>query len=108
MDTRIRVIVKRPEDAFGVPKKIVPSLERLQSIVGGHIEQVSLGDGVVMICNEEGKLKGMEPSFQIADGLGITDVIVGPVIIAGVDGEDLGDIPITYHEWMRMLWKWGN
>lgn len=108
MGEAIKVIVKQPNDKYGKPTKIVPSLENLQKTVGGYIEQVNLGDGLVMICNEEGKLRGMEPSFQIADGLGVTDVIVGPVIIAGVDGEDLGDIPITYHEWMRMLWKWGN
>lgn len=109
MGEAIKVIVKQPNDKYGKPTKIVPSLENLQSVVGGYIEHVNLGDGLALICNEEGKLKGMEPNFVITSGLGyLIDEIVGPVIIAGVKGEELADIPISYAEWKRYLWKWGN
>ena len=106
MGEAIKVIVKQPNDKYGKPTKMVPTLESLQKTVGGYIEHVNLGDGLVMICNEEGKLKGIEPNFVITSGLGyLIDEIVGPVIIAGVKGEELADIPISFDEWKRYLWK---
>lgn len=108
MGSSIRVIVKRPEDKVGKPTHIVPTLERLQEIVEGYIEHVNI-DGVSIICNAEGKLMGQEPNFRIMDGLGnLLDIVVGPVIVAGVDGEELADVPINLHEWKQYLWKWGN
>ena len=109
MQKAIKLIVKQPEDKYGKPMKMVPSLENLQSVVGGYIEHVNLGDGLAMICNEEGKLKGLEPNFRITNGFGtVVDEIVGTVIIAGIKGEKLTDIPISYAEWKRVLWSWGN
>lgn len=109
MGNSIKVILKNPGQKYGTPTHIVPSLKNLQKAVGGYIEQVNLGDGLVMICNEKGKLKGMEPNFVITSGLGyLIDEIVGPVIIAGVKGDELADIPINLHEWKQYLWKWGN
>lgn len=109
MGSSIRVIVKRPEDKVGKPMHIVPTLERLQEIVGGYIQHVPIGDGLALICNEEGKLREMKPNFVIMDGMGqLIDYIVGPVIITGVKGEELADVPINLHEWKQYLWKWGN
>ncbi len=39
------------------------TLEELQAIVGGYIEIVQLGDGVVMVVDEEGRLKGYEQNL---------------------------------------------
>lgn len=105
----IRVIIKKPGDKVGTPTHIVPTLERLQEIVGGYIEYVTLAKGLVIICNEEGKILGLDPNFRIMDGFGnLLDNVVGPVIVAGVDGEELADVPINLHEWKQYLWKWGN
>ena len=109
MGNSIRVIIKRPEDKVGKPMHIRPNLKRLQQIVGGYIEHVPLGNGVALICNEEGKIKGLEHNFNITDGFGnLLDTVVGTVIVAGVDGEELADVPINLHEWKQYLWKWGN
>ena len=108
MGSSIRVIVKRPEDKVGKPMHIVPTLERLQGIVEGYIEHVNI-DGVAIICNADEKLIGQEPNFRIMDGLGnLIDTVVGPVIVAGVDGEELADVPLTLREWQEYLWRWGN
>ena len=108
MGSSIRVIVKRPEDKVGKPMHIVPMLERLQGIVEGYIEHVNI-DGVAIICNADEKLIGQEPNFRIMDGLGnLIDTVVGPVIVAGVDGEELADVPLTLREWQEYLWRWGN
>ena len=104
----IRVIIKKPADKVGTPTHIVPTLERLQEIVEGYIEHVNI-DGVSIICNADGKLIGLEPNFNIVDGFGnLLDTVVGTVIITGVKGEELADVPLTLREWQEYLWRWGN
>lgn len=58
-------------------------LKSLQRAVEGHMETVYMGDNTVLICNEEGKVKGMDCNRRVGD-----DVIVGPFFIVGEDGED--------------------
>lgn len=68
-------------------------LETLKSIVGGYIEVVKMDDDILLICNEEGKLKGLPPNFSTG-----YDVIVGTAIFVSFDGVDdftsLSDIQI--------------
>lgn len=60
------------------------SLESMQKIVGGYIEPVLLGgDGLILVCNEEGKLRGMPKNIDIGG-----DVVCGDCFICGTDGED--------------------
>lgn len=42
------------------------SLNDLQNAVGGYIELASMGDGCHILCNEEGKLRGLEPTESMA------------------------------------------
>lgn len=74
-------------------EEIENELKTLQSIVGGYIEVVSMGEGIALVLNEEGKLDGLPTNF----GLG-RDVIVGNVLFVacGNDGEftDLTDLQI--------------
>lgn len=86
--TRIRVIVKQPGQPITL-RWIEDELERYQAVVGEYIETVPLDGvpGIVLICNEEGKLRGLEPN--VING---ADVIVGPVIAARVSGEDFGSL----------------
>ena len=78
-------------------------LESLQSAVGGYIEGISIGSAAMMYCNEEGKCNSL-PVNWVASRLfekvhGMSDVIVGDVVIVGCfspdgeyDGEDY-DVP---------------
>lgn len=101
---RIKAIVKRPDERFGHVCNISASLENLQKTVGGYIEAVPLTDGIVMICNEEGKLKGLEPNFHLP-----YDTMVGTVIICGTDGDEFSDIPEGFFTtWKKLLRGWGN
>lgn len=60
-------------------------LKSMQEVVGGYIEEVILDDGTVLICNEEGKLRGLKPNRRVGN-----DIIAGTFFIAGDDGsEDL-------------------
>ncbi len=83
-ENKIRVVKiepnKRPEDTF-----IPSSLEGLHEAVGGLIEIVPLCDDCHILCNEEGKIIGLEPNRFFGE-----DVIVGNMCIIKIDEE--GDI----------------
>jgi Domain of unknown function (DUF3846) len=55
------------------------SLKQLQTMVGGYIESVSLGDDLVMIVNEDGKAKNL-PINNIASEM-VQHGIVGDVVL---------------------------
>lgn len=78
--------------------EIENSLEAKQAAVGGLIEIVSPPnhpDDAVLICNEEGKLIGLEPNRKICIENGTPyDIICGPFLIcrAPADSEDFEDL----------------
>ena len=92
----IRALYKRPGKNL-VEVEIPNELEWLQGAVEGYIEAVPFADDIVMLVNEEGKLKGMEPNFTW-----MNDTIVGPVIFLGVDGEEFTDCPVSV-SYMKQL-----
>ena len=103
--SKIKAIIKRPDEEFGHIVNISCTLENLQKIVGGKIETLYLGRGTILIANEEGKLLGLEPNFRIGCG-NFADVIVGTAIVVGQNGDDFGDIPITFQTWKNLLTAW--
>lgn len=90
MRTIIKEVGKAPEI-----KNIENTLDALKSLVGGYIEVVGLDDNVLLICNEEGKMKGLPPNFSTG-----YDVIVGTAVFVSFDGKedftDLNDWQIEY------------
>ena len=73
-----------------VVTRIQNTLEAKQAFVGGGLIQAvyPYDDPVAIVCNEEGKLKGMEPCRALFDEEGnIYDIIVGPFLICGLDDE---------------------
>ena len=79
---KIKVIIVKPNEEPRV-EEIGHELEDLQNFVGGLIQYVELEDNVVLICNEEGKLRGLTPNRKVGN-----DVIVGDFIIVGIEDED--------------------
>ena len=57
-------------------------LKPAQDVVGGYIEHVYNGDGTINVCNEEGKLNGLEGNRRIAG-----DVLVGTFFVVGDSGD---------------------
>lgn len=88
----MKVIIKEVEKNPRI-EVIENDLETLKSIVGGYIEVVRLEDDILLICNEEGKLKDLPPNFSTG-----YDVIVGTAIFVSFDGTDdftsLSDIQV--------------
>lgn len=84
---KIRVLIKRPGE-MPYTAWMSDTLENLQRTVGGYIETVTIRRGLVVICDEEGRLKGYPHNCTI-DGI----EFVGVIIIAGVSGDDLASYP---------------
>ena len=104
-DAKIRVIVKRPDEKYGHVTNISCTLKNLQKTVEGPIETVPVYSGAVCICNEEGKLQGLDRNFRMGK-IPFCDVIVGTAIIVGVDGEDFCDCPIDFQTWKKLIDEW--
>ena len=75
--SKIRILVVEPSRE---PReiKVEHTLENLQKLVGGLIEYVELNCNTDIICNEEGKLLGLELNRKLGN-----DVIVGTFLIVG-------------------------
>ena len=87
---KIKVLTKRP----GEPPRSVwisDTLENLQRTVGGYIEIVTLSRRLVVICDEEGRLKG-KPYNCTINGVSF----VGDIIVAGVEGEEIVSYPTDF------------
>ena len=94
---KIKVIIKRPEDEFGRLVEVENELEVFQSIVGGYIETTGYKN-LVIICNEEGKLRGLEPNILLGK-----DMLVGTIIVCGASGDEFSDIPIDFKKWEQIV-----
>lgn len=101
---KIKVIIKRPDEAAGHMVWISDTLENMQKTVGGYIEAIMVRPGLVIVCNEEGKLQGLPTNIRIP-----RDIICGTMIICGENGKgDFSHVPITMKDWRDMLKEWGN
>ena len=80
MITVLKIEVGEPPKIKEIPNE----LSGLQHEVSGLIECVYLDDGSIAVCNEEGKLNGMEPNRRLG-----ADIICGPFFICGdsLDGD---------------------
>lgn len=84
----MNVLVVEPMKA-PYEKEIDPGLESLQHEVDGYIEALGLDDDACIICNEEGKINGMELNRAIRDGHGrIADIIAGTFLVVGSGEQD--------------------
>lgn len=84
MAEKLTVVMVEPHQAPYVTE-IKNTLSALQKAVGGYIEVVGNADGTRIICNEEGKLQGLEGNRRIHDGM---SVIAGRFFVVGDDGEN--------------------
>ena len=68
----------------------------------GLIEFVYLGDNVSVLCNEEGKLIGLEPNRRLGD-----DILCGVfyVVAENEDGELMSLTPVQQEHYSQMFWE---
>ena len=98
-DSKIKVLLVEPEK---YPKEIVidDSLEAMQEVVGGDIEEyMPYDDDVAIICNEEGKMRGLPLNravyVQDNDKKEMVDIICGKFFIcyAPPESESFQSLP---------------
>jgi hypothetical protein len=72
-----------------VLEEIDGNLPTLQAIVGGYIEVVPLFPRHVLVCNEEGKLRGLRHNRFVPV---LDDVIVGDFFVGAIADSDFVSI----------------
>jgi hypothetical protein len=75
----INVIIKRVGKDPHI-EEIKDDIDVMQGIVGGYIEVISVGDGMHMVCNEDGIRDGLKHNFRTDTG-----IIYGDVFFARSD-----------------------
>ncbi len=97
----MKVLIVEPRQC---PRRadIPHTLRDMQQTVGGYIEIIQpFDDPVALVCDEEGKLKGYELNRSIVG----KDIIAGTFFLAGVDEEDLTDLPDDMAEKYEALFR---
>lgn len=96
----VKVLIKNPGEE---PKHalMINSLEAFQKAVGGYIECYPLPNtNAVIICDEEGKLKGKDFNFWVP---GNFEMLVGTVVIVGVEEDYFIDTPIGLRDFVGQI-----
>ena len=81
-EKKIKVVVQNPGELSRIVT-VPNTLEALQELVGGYIEVVGIGNGLLLVMNEEGKIRGLPENVRC-----LYDTIVGPVFITADKDED--------------------
>ena len=74
---------------------ISPGLASLQRAVDGYIEAIypSETDPIAIVCNEEGKLVGLQLNRALRDQDGeIFDIVAGKFLVVGLGEQDFTDL----------------
>ena len=83
----MKVIRKKP----GCEPELIEvenTLEALQTEVGGYIETVTVASDAVIICNEEGRLRGLPYNCRF-----VGMPFVGTILAVGCDRDEFCDVP---------------
>lgn len=96
MKEKIFVIRKDVGDKVGKIVEIDNTLSALQEAVDGRIEPFRIGTDAVILCDEEGKLKGKPVNCRV-----LGETFVGTILVVGTEGEDFTDCPVDLDDWQR-------
>ena len=89
----IRVVLLEPHQ-MAKTVEVKNTLEGLQELVKGNIEPFyPFEEEVCFICNDEGKINGMEPNRAIYDDEhNMVDVLFGTGFVCSCKGENFGSL----------------
>lgn len=79
-----KIVVIEPTKQPEIREMPELTLEIMQEIVGGYIQVVDCGKNILLVCDEEGKLKEKEFNFITS-----SDIIVGTVFFCKGEGSEM-------------------
>ncbi len=97
LEEGMKVIFKEPGKNCEY-RDIENTLQAVQEAVGGYIECVTIAEDIVIICNEEGRLKGLPYNCEAA---GIN--FVGNILFVGADEADFTDVTVPIETIERLV-----
>ena len=80
---KIKIVFQWPGKISSIAT-IPNTLEAMQKLVGGYIETVSLPNGLILVMDEEGRLKGRQENVRCVQ----YGTIVGTVFVTAADGDE--------------------
>ena len=86
-ENQILVVIKEPGKEPRVEPLFDNTLEAFQKAVGGYIEAVTLSDDVVIICNEEGWLRGLPFNTTVCGYK-----LAGTILAVGTKGDEFASL----------------
>lgn len=93
----MKILYKVPDEPLR--SMVIPNdLGVMQQLVDGYIESITLPDNLIVICNEEGKIRDMAKNFHVA---ALDDYIYGPALFMGADGEEFCSIKPEHEKLIR-------
>lgn len=77
------IFIKKVGQSPELKKVNLKDLKTLQGLVGGYIQTVPLPSGILLVCNEEGRILDLEPNMVVGG-----EVLVGDIFFCSYDSED--------------------
>lgn len=81
----MRALLFRP-DGTVTEINIENTLKALRAVVDGHIETITIASDACLVCNEEGRLRNLEP--QNVFGM----IFFGNILMVGTKDDDFVDL----------------
>ena len=80
MEEKIDILLFKTDGSYE-ETTVLNKLNEIQKLVDGYIETVTISNEIILICDEEGRIKNKRSNPRLRD-------ICGDFILCGVDGEN--------------------
>lgn len=89
MCEKIKVVVQEPGKISEIAT-VVNDLKPMQELIGGYLETLTLPNGLVLVMDEEGRLKGLQENVRSVQ----FGTIVGRLFITAAEGESFRSLTV--------------
>lgn len=86
---KIKVVVQEPGKISEIAT-VVNDLKPMHELIGGYLETLTLPNGLVLVMDEEGRLKGLRENVRCVQ----FGTIVGRIFITAAEGESFRSLTV--------------